>query len=123
MNKIIFSGVFILLLLAGCASHTMMLGGERIEILSPAEEAELVSTARATVAKSRQLSRKEQQLIREQTPRFKIRYTSSRTGDASVTWKIPGKTVTLLIRGTFFEGSAQWVMKVGRDQPAVLDFR
>ncbi|MBR7104615.1 MAG: hypothetical protein IKC65_06710 [Lentisphaeria bacterium] len=121
MRKNLF--LLLLLFLAGCAGNTMVLNGEKIDILSPEEELELISTARATLAKSKRLTPNEQRIVKAQKPVFKIRYTSSRTGDATCTWKLPGKSVTLLIRGTFFEGSAQWVMKLNNDQPGALYFK
>ena len=60
MRKNLF--LLLLLFLAGCAGNTMVLNGEKIDILSPEEELELISTARATLAKSKRLTPNEQRI-------------------------------------------------------------
>ena len=110
-------------MLCGCGGHYQMINGEKVEVLSPAEEIEMKSIARATLARSKALSSRERELIKGQEPVLKIRYIGDRTGDATVSWKLPGKTVSLFMRGVFFDPSAQWMMKIREDQPEYLDLR
>lgn len=107
----------------GCTAHYKMINGERIEVLSPEEEIELKSVARTTLAKSKLLTSRERETIKAQQPSLKIRYTGNRMGDATVSWKLPGKTVSLFMRGVFFDPSAQWMMKVRNDHPEIIDQR
>ena len=116
---VLLPGIF---LLTGCGGPTRMINGEMTEVLTPHEEIEMISIARATLAKSRRLNSAEQKFIRENDPVLKIRYTGDRTGDASVIWKLPDRKVTLLMRGTFFTPSAQWMMKINEDHPEFADF-
>lgn len=121
---VIFAVVFALCLsFCGCTRHYRVINGETFEVLTPNEEREMKSIARAALAKSKALSSQEREAIRTQQPELKIRYSGNRTGDASVSWKLPGKTVTLFMRGTFFDPSAQWMMKVRKNQPEYLDLR
>ena len=113
----------LVLLCGGCVRHYQVINGISVEVLSPGEELELKAMARATLARSKALTLQEQEIIRTQQPELKIRYSSNRTGDATVRWKLPGKTVSLFIRGTFFDPSAQWMMKINKDQPEYLDMR
>lgn len=107
----------------GCGRHYRMINGEKMEVLSPAEEMEMKSIARATLAKSKALSSRERELIKSQMPTLKIRYIGDRMGDATVSWKLPGKTVAVFTRGVFFDPSSQWMMKIREDQPEYLDLR
>lgn len=121
----LFLGIFFLgcLCLAGCGRHYQSINGVRMEVLSPGEEDEIRSIARAVLSKNKKLSSREQELIRKQTPELKIRYTRDRAGDASVIWKLPGKQVILRMRGAFFDPSVQWMMLIREDQPEYIDFR
>ena len=110
-------------LCSGCTRHYQVINGITVEVLSPAEELELKAMARTTLARSKVLTPQEQEIIRNRQPELKIRYSSNRTGDATVRWKLPGKTVSLFIRGTFFDPTAQWMMKINKDQPEYLDLR
>ena len=112
-----------LLLCGGCGKHYKVIHGIRYEVLSPEEENEMKSMARVTLAKSKALSSKERELIKTIQPELKIRYSGNRTGDASVSWKLPTRTVTLFMRGTFFDPSSQWMMKIRDKQPEYLDLR
>jgi hypothetical protein len=107
----------------GCGKHYKVIHGIRYEVLSPEEEKEMKSIARVTLAKSKALSSKERELIKTIQPELKIRYSGNRTGDASVSWKLPTRTVTLFMRGTFFDPSSQWMMKIRDKQPEYLDLR
>ncbi|MBR1952061.1 MAG: hypothetical protein IKA32_05760 [Lentisphaeria bacterium] len=100
-----------------------MIHGIRYEVLSPEEENEMKSMARVTLAKSKALSAKERELIKTIQPELKIRYSGDRTGDASVSWQLPTRTVTLFMRGVFFDPSSQWMMKIRNKQPEYLDLR
>ena len=110
-------------MLCGCGRHYQMINGEKVEVLSPAEELEMKSMARTALARSKALTSRERELIKGQEPVLKIRYIGDRMGDASVSWKLPGKTVSLFMRGVFFDPSAQWMMKIREDQPEYLDLR
>ena len=110
-------------MLCGCGRHYQMIHGEKVEVLSPAEEIEMKSIARATLAKSKVLTPRERELIKKQDPVLKIRYIGDRTGDATVSWKLPGKTVSFFMRGVFFDPTSQWIMKIREDQPEYLDLR
>ena len=110
-------------LLCGCGKHYQVIHGIRYEVLSPREEDELKSMARVTLAKSKALSSKEREIIKTQKPELKIRYSADRMGDATVTWKLPNRTIYLLVRGVFFDPSAQWIMKIRDKQPEYLDLR
>ena len=110
-------------LCSGCTRYYQVINGITVEVLSPAEELEMKSTARATLAKSKVLTVREQEIIKSTQPELKIRYTGNRMGDATVRWKLPGKTVSLFIRGTFFDPTSQWMMKIHNDLPEYLDFR
>ena len=110
-------------LCGGCFKHYKVINGITYEVLSPNEELEMKATARAALAKSRALTVQEQEMIKSTPPELKIRYTGNRMGDATVRWKLPGKTVSLFIRGAFFDPTAQWMMKIYNDQPEYLDFR
>lgn len=124
MYRIIAFVFFCALFASGCSTgDTAMLNGEVIEVLSKKEELELISIARSSISRNKQFSSKERDMIRKQKPELKIRYTASRSGDAVVSWKLPGKNVSMLIRGTFLEPSAQWIMKIRHDHPEMLDFR
>ena len=112
-----------LLLCGGCGKHYKMIHGIRYEVLSPEEENEMKSMARVTLAKSKALSAKERELIKTIQPELKIRYSGDRTGDASVSWQLPTRTVTLFMRGVFFDPSSQWMMKIRNKQPEYLDLR
>ena len=107
----------VLLLCGGCGKHYKMIHGIRYEVLSPEEENEMKSMARVTLAKSKALSPKERELIKTIQPELKIRYSGDRTGDASVSWQLPTRTVTLFMRGVFFAPSSQWMMKIRDKQP------
>ncbi len=113
----------VLLLCGGCGKHYKMIHGIRYEVLSPEEENEMKSMARVTLAKSKALSAKERELIKTIQPELKIRYSGDRTGDASVSWQLPTRTVTLFMRGVFFDPSSQWMMKIRNKQPEYLDLR
>ena len=113
----------VLLLCGGCGKHYKMIHGIRYEVLSPEEENEMKSMARVTLAKSKALSAKERELIKTIQPELKIRYSGDRTGDASVSWQLPTRTVTLFMRGVFFDPSSQWMMKIRDKQPEYLDLR
>ncbi|MBR2911331.1 MAG: hypothetical protein IKC05_06945 [Lentisphaeria bacterium] len=113
----------VLLLGGGCGKHYKMIHGIRYEVLSPEEENEMKSMARVTLAKSKALSAKERELIKTIQPELKIRYSGDRTGDASVSWQLPTRTVTLFMRGVFFDSSSQWMMKIRNKQPEYLDLR
>lgn len=112
-----------LLLCCGCGKHYKVIHGIRYEVLSPEEENEMKSMARVTLAKSKALSAKERELIKTIQPELKIRYSGDRTGDASVSWQLPTRTVTLFMRGVFFDPSSQWMMKIRNKQPEYLDLR
>ena len=113
----------VLLLGGGCGKHYKMIHGIRYEVLSPQEENEMKSIARVTLAKSKVLTSKERELLQSIQPELKIRYSGDRTGDASVSWELPTRTVTLFIRGVFFDPSAQWMMKIRNKHPEYLDLR
>ena len=113
----------VLLLCGGCGKHYKMIHGIRYEVLSPEEENEMKSMARVTLAKSKALSAKERELIKTIQPELKIRYSGDRTGDASVSWQLPTRTVTLFMHGVFFDPSSQWMMKIRDKQPEYLDLR
>ena len=110
-------------LCGGCGKHYKDINGITYEVLSPGEELEMKSMARAALAKSKVLTVQEQEMIKSTPPELKIRYTGNRMGDATVRWKLPGKTVSLFIRGAFFDPTAQWMMKIHKDQPEYLDLR
>ena len=110
-------------LCGGCVKHYKVINGITYEVLSPTEELEMKSAARAALSRSRALTVQEQEMIKSTQPELKIRYTGNRMGDATVRWKLPGKTVSLFIRGAFFDPTAQWMMKIRKDQPEYLDFR
>jgi hypothetical protein len=110
-------------LCGGCVRHYKVINGITVEVLSPSEELEMKSTARAALAQSKALTIPEQEMIKNTQPELKIRYTGDRMGDATVRWKLPGKTVSLFIRGVFFDPTAQWMMKIQKDQPEYLDLR
>ena len=112
-----------LLFCGGCGKHYKVIHGIRYEVLSPEEENEMKSMARVTLAKSKALNSKERELIKTIQPELKIRYSGDRTGDASVSWKLPTRTVTLFMRGAFFDPSSQWMMKIRDKQPEYLDLR
>ena len=113
--------VFFLLLflsaLCGCMSNRELINGEWIEVLSSREQQLLINTARATLSNTKRLTSRDRELIKKLDPELKIRYTGDRTGDANFVWQLPGKRVTLLMRGTFFTPSVQWVMKVHNNPP------
>ena len=110
-------------LCGGCVKHYKVINGITYEVLSPNEELEMKAAARAALAKSKALTIPEQEMIKSTQPELKIRYTGNRMGDATVRWKLPGKTVSLFIRGVFFDPTAQWMMKIYKDQPEYLDLR
>ena len=110
-------------LCGGCVKHYKVINGITYEVLSPNEELEMKAAARAALARSRTLTVQEQERIKNTPPELKIRYTGNRMGDATVRWKLPGKTVSLFIRGVFFDPTAQWMMKIHKDQPEYLDLR
>ena len=112
-----------LLLCGGCGKHYKVIHGVRYEVLSPEEENEMKSMARTALGKSKALSARERELIKTMQPELKIRYTGDRMGDASVVWTLPDRTVTLLMRGAFFNPSSQWMMKIRDKQPEDLDLR
>lgn len=122
MRFTVFFLLISLLGLCGCNSGKVLINGEWTEVLSPREEQILIGTARATLAKNKRLTAQEREFIKRQEPELKIRYTGDRTGDANFIWQMPDKRVTLLMRGTFFSHTAQWVMKVYNKGPEVLDF-
>lgn len=107
---------------AGCAHHYRDINGVRMEVLSPKEEIELQSMARATLAKAAKLSAGDRQFIKNQTPQLKIRYIGDRTGDATVTWNLPDKYVILRMRGALLDPTAQWMMMIRKKQPELIDF-
>ena len=113
----------LLLLCGGCGKHYKVIHGIRYEVLSPEEENEMKSMARVTLSKSKALSAKERELIKTIQPELKIRYSGDRTGDASVSWKLPTRTVSHFMRGAFFDPSSQWMMKIRDKQPEYLDLR
>ena len=122
MRFTVFFLLISLLGLCGCNSGKVLINGEWTEVLSPREEQILIGTARATLAKNKRLTAQEREFIKRQEPELKIRYTGDRTGDANFIWQMPDKRVTLLMRGTIFSNTAQWVMKVYNKGPEVLDF-
>lgn len=112
-----------LLCLTGCVKHYKNINGIRLEVLSPAEEDEMKSIARAVLNKNKKLTPQERALIKKQIPELKIRYTEDRAGEATVIWKLPGRQVMLRMRGAFFDPSAQWMMLIRNEQPEYLDLR
>ncbi|MBQ9502771.1 MAG: hypothetical protein IJU70_11485 [Lentisphaeria bacterium] len=119
--------IFLLLgtvfLLAGCRGPVVMINGEPVEVLTPKEELELACTARSSLVRSKILTPEEKAVIKEKDPEVRIVYSSSRTGDATISWQLPGRWVAVFIRGTFFTPSAQWMMKIRDNQPEWLDLR
>ena len=114
---------FALLLLCGCGGPTREINGVTYEVLTPREELELASIARSTLTRSKVLTPAEKAVIRGKDPELRIVYSGNRTGDATISWQLPGRWVAVFIRGTFFTPSAQWMMKIRDNQPEWLDLR
>ena len=96
----IISGI--LLLLCGCSSRYIDVGGEKYEMISEKEEKELVERARLAISRiNSRLKGYEQQIIREKTPSIRFFYSGDRYGRATFSWKTPDREVGVNYEGEF----------------------
>lgn len=86
----------------GCSARYVDVGGEKYEMISESEEAELVEVARLTVSRIKsRLKSHERQFIMDKMPEIRFFYSGDRYGRAVMSWKLPGREVGVNYDGEF----------------------